>query len=38
MNIGILGVSELKRTGMSKFNSDDNYTTVTEPKLALFTT
>ena len=25
MNIDILGISELKWTGMSKFNSDDNY-------------
>ena len=26
MNIDILGISELKWTGMSKFNSDDCYT------------
>ena len=25
MNIDILGISELKRTGMGKFNSDDHY-------------
>ena len=25
MNIGILGISELKRTGMGEFNSDDHY-------------
>ena len=25
MNINILGVSELKWTGMGKFNSDDHY-------------
>ena len=25
MNIDILGISELKRTVTSKFNSDDNY-------------
>ena len=25
VNINILGISELKRTGMSKFNSDDNH-------------
>ncbi|MCB2572785.1 hypothetical protein KQ718_16485, partial [Listeria monocytogenes] len=26
MNINILGISELKWTGMSEFNSDDHYT------------
>ena len=26
VNTGILGISELKWTGMSKFNSDDHYT------------
>ena len=25
VNIDILGISELKRTGMSKFHSDDNH-------------
>ena len=25
MNVSILGISELKWTGMSEFNSDDNY-------------
>ena len=25
MNIGILGISELKWTGMGEFNSDDHY-------------
>ena len=25
MNIDILGISELKWTGMGEFNSDDNY-------------
>ena len=25
VNIGILGISELKWTGMGEFNSDDNY-------------
>ena len=25
VNIGILGISELKRTGMGEFNSDDYY-------------
>ena len=25
VNIDILGISELKRTGMGKFNSDDHY-------------
>ena len=25
MNINILGISELKRTGMGEFNSDDHY-------------
>ena len=25
VNIGILGISELKWTGMGKFNSDDHY-------------
>ena len=25
VNIDILGISELKRTGMSKLNSDDHY-------------
>ena len=25
VNIVILGISELKRTGMGKFNSDDHY-------------
>ena len=25
VNIGILGISELKRTGMGEFNSDDHY-------------
>ena len=25
MNIDILGISELKRTGMGEFNSDDQY-------------
>ena len=25
MNIDILGISELKRTGMHEFNSDDHY-------------
>ena len=25
MNIDILGISELKSTGMGKFNSDDHY-------------
>ena len=25
MNIGILGISELKWTGISEFNSDDHY-------------
>ena len=28
VNIGILGISELKWTGMGDFNSDDHYTTV----------
>ena len=26
VNINILGIRELKRTGMGKFNSDDHYT------------
>ena len=26
VNIDILGISELKRTGMGEFNSDDHYT------------
>ena len=26
MNIDILGISELKLTGMGEFNSDDHYT------------
>ena len=25
VNINILGISELKRTGMGEFNSDDHY-------------
>ena len=25
VNIGILGISELKRIGMGEFNSDDHY-------------
>ena len=25
VNINILGISKLKRTGMGEFNSDDNY-------------
>ena len=25
VNVGILGISELKRTGMEEFNSDDHY-------------
>ena len=25
VNVDILGISELKRTGMGKFNSDDHY-------------
>ena len=25
VNVGILGISELKRTGMVEFNSDDHY-------------
>ena len=25
VNVGILGISELKWTGMSEFNSDDHY-------------
>ena len=25
VNVNILGISELKRTGMGEFNSDDNY-------------
>ena len=25
VNIDMLGISELKRTGMSEFNSDDHY-------------
>ena len=25
MNVNILGISELKRTGMGEFNSDDHY-------------
>ena len=25
VNVDILGISELKRTGMGEFNSDDNY-------------
>ena len=25
VNVGILGISELKRTGMGEFNSDDHY-------------
>ena len=28
VNIDILGISELKWTGMGKFNSDDHFTTV----------
>ena len=28
MNVDILGLSELKWTGMGEFNSDDHYTTV----------
>ena len=28
VNIDILGISELKWTGMGDFNSDDHYTTV----------
>ena len=28
VNIDILGISELKWTGMGEFNSDDYYTTV----------
>ena len=28
VNINILGISELKCTGMGKFNSDKNYTTL----------
>ena len=27
VNIDILGISELKSTGMGEFNSDDHYTT-----------
>ena len=27
VNVDILGISELKWTGMDKFNSDDHYTT-----------
>ena len=27
VNINILGISELKWTGMGEFNSDDHYTT-----------
>ena len=26
VNVNILGISELKRTGMGEFNSDDHYT------------
>ena len=25
MNVGILGITELKQTGMGEFNSDDHY-------------
>ena len=28
MNVGILGISELKWTGLGEFNSDDHYITV----------
>ena len=28
INIGILGISELKWTGMGKFKSDEHYTTI----------
>ena len=28
VNADILGISELKQTGMDEFNSDDHYTTV----------
>ena len=26
VNIGILGITEIKRTGIGEFNSDDHYT------------
>ena len=29
VNVDILGISELKWTGMGEFNSDDHYTTTT---------
>ena len=32
MNINILGISELKWTGMGKFNSDDHYISTTVGK------
>ena len=32
VNVNILGISELKWTGMGKFNSDDWYTTTTVGK------
>ena len=31
MNINILGISELKWTGMGEFNSDDHYTVGKNP-------
>ena len=32
VNIDILGISELKRTGMGEFNSDDHYISTTGGK------
>ena len=36
VNVNILGISELKWTGMDRFNSDDNYIKLT--KLITWTT
>ena len=33
VNVGILGISKLKWTGMGEFNSDDNYTIIQEWQL-----
>ena len=33
MNIDILGVSELKRIGISEFNSDDHYINIQKTKI-----
>ena len=33
VNVGVLGIRELKWTGMGEFNSDDHYTTVVKNPL-----